>query len=489
LHSIFLSPKQNIGQDVANHFQIDFDYGTTDDLLELIEELHSNNIKLILDLPINQTSYLHPWFETSKDDKTNPKRNWYIWKNGNKNKKPNNWKSLLKEDCWQYNVATDDYYYYSTYPFQPDLNFENEEVQNYMLEVLDYWLKLGVDGFKFSLGFNLFKDFKHDENPFSWNLLNLNGKLPFSINSASKAGKNPFYEKVEQLLLKYKDKLLIEDKAGNIDQICLNVNQANIHHNIYNEFSKLKFSAANYAALIKKIEKNYKENQVPAYMASSIHLERMFSRTGEVDDIASLIASLQFTLRGVAYIYYGEEIGLKNIQPKNSICKDPALQLKKFKNIGNKSFRSRDASWLPMLWNYTNHGGFSPIAAATPWLPIHANYRQENVEAHHINKRSIYHIYKKLFHLKGEEVVLQKGNMNLVNEELLAKNILCFTRNYNGQTITALANFNKTKASTNIEVKHNNFIFSNVPGVNNFRSDQSTLELLPFQLNLYKEKF
>lgn len=489
LHSIFLSPKKNLSEDVANHLQIDFDFGTLDELVLLIDLLHKENIKLLLDFPVNHTSHLHPWFDKSKNDISHPKRDWYIWKKGKNGKAPNRWKSLLNKKCWHYNKAMDDYYFYSTFPFQPDLNYHNEDLQNYMLQALEFYLKLGVDGFKFSLGFNLNKNFDQNKNPFKWNLMNQNGKLPYAKNGNVTLEQSAFHQKVENLLLQYENRLLIEDKAGNIDEVMASNNQSNIHHIIYNEFSKLKFSAKNYASFIKSIEVNYHSKKVPAYMASSIHLQRMFTKVGEQDDVATLIASLQFIMRGVAYIYYGEEIGLRNIQPKIKYCYDPYLKFNGDEAPNNKNFLSRDASWLPMLWDYTGHSGFTPLASVKPWLAVSKNYRQENVQAKDLNKRSLYHIYKKLFHLKANDNVLQYGNMMLANEELLSKNILSFTRNYNQQKVTVLANFNKEKTSTGLTVKHHELIFSNVPGVNNYRSDQSVLELLPYQLNLYKENF
>ncbi len=496
LNSIFLSPKRDLGNDPANFYQVDFDYGTIDDLKQLIHALHRKDIRIILDFPANQTSDLHQWFENSLHKKNHEKRDWYIWKKGStglKKEPPNKWKSLIKNKCWEYDDVSKEWYFFSTFKFQPDLNYANPEVQEYMLNAMKFWLDLGIDGLRIELLFNLFKNFEKDKNEYSFNILNNNGKLLFeNLDSNDSETKNQllkYLEKVHALFSSYEeDKIILGDLPGRVKNVSTYsfVKAPALHHYVVNEFSKLKLDAHNFADFIRSVEKHLPGPKVPAYEFSNIHASRIFSKNGEKEDVQAMIASLQFTLRGIPYIYYGDEISMKNLQPALDNCHDPLKNnYGDFTSLRKDKVLTRDAFRTPMIWDYTPHGGFVPLGSTIPWLPVSSEYRKENVEAHQINKKSIFHIYRSLFKLRKQYPVLSNGAIELLNNNLLERNILSFKRTKDASDLRVLVNFNAEETLVPISLKRKNIIFSSFRGINHFRSDQSNLTMQPYQVIVY----
>ncbi|MFX1280854.1 MAG: alpha-amylase family glycosyl hydrolase, partial [Promethearchaeota archaeon] len=166
----FVSPQQDHGYDVANFREIDPVYGKMDTFHKLLKEIHEREMKLVLDLVLNHTSTYHPWFKESASSRNNPKRNWYIWRDGKKpegKKPPNNWKAIPGGSAWKYHENTGQWYYFHFLPFQPDLNYRNPEVKKEMFNTLRFWLDKGVDGFRLDILHTIFEDSNLKNNPFS----------------------------------------------------------------------------------------------------------------------------------------------------------------------------------------------------------------------------------------------------------------------------------------------------------------------------------
>ncbi len=200
LSPIFQSPMADFGYDVSDYYSIDPVFGSLDDFKELLEKAHERNIKVILDIVLNHTSEEHPWFIESKSDKNNPKRNWYIWRHSIKNKKPNNWKSAFGGSCWEYDRETKEYYLHSFLKQQPDLNWRNKEVRTEMFNMLNHWLELGVDGFRFDVINFIVKDKKFRNNPFLYWLFS---KRKLRTRNHSKSYR--IIRKLRKVLDKYPD--------------------------------------------------------------------------------------------------------------------------------------------------------------------------------------------------------------------------------------------------------------------------------------------
>jgi alpha-glucosidase len=163
---IYTSPMADFGYDVADYCGIDPIFGTLEDFDHLIEEAHTKGLKLILDFVPNHTSDQHPWFRESQSSRTNPKRDWYIWRDpGPDGAPPNNWISNFGGPAWEWNEATGQYYYHAFLKEQPDLNWRNPEVRTAMYDALRFWLDRGVDGFRIDVIWHLIKDAEFQDNP------------------------------------------------------------------------------------------------------------------------------------------------------------------------------------------------------------------------------------------------------------------------------------------------------------------------------------
>ncbi len=161
LSPVYSSPMVDMGYDIADYKNIDEHYGTMDDFKKLLNEVHKRGIRIIMDLVLNHTSDLHPWFLESRSSVTNPKRNWYIWrppKDNIKGRKPNNWKTNFGKKAWRYDHKTKEYYYHSFFWQQPDLNWRNPEVKKALFDIMRHWLDLGIDGFRLDVINLLYKD-------------------------------------------------------------------------------------------------------------------------------------------------------------------------------------------------------------------------------------------------------------------------------------------------------------------------------------------
>lgn len=145
---MFKSPNDDNGYDISDYQDIMSEFGTLADFDELLAELHKRGMKLILDLVINHTSDEHPWFIESRSSKDNPKRDWYIWRDGKNGKAPNNWESIFSGPAWKYDEQTDQYFMHIFSERQPDLNWENPEVKDALYDMVNWWLEKGIDGFR-----------------------------------------------------------------------------------------------------------------------------------------------------------------------------------------------------------------------------------------------------------------------------------------------------------------------------------------------------
>ncbi|MCC8155262.1 MAG: glucohydrolase, partial [Tannerellaceae bacterium] len=165
LSPVFLSPLMDEGYDIADYTSIHPRYGTLDDFKQLLYEAHQMNIRLILDLVLNHTSDMHPWFMEARSSVDHPRRNWYLWHPGRKGRRPNNWMTNFGGSAWKKDEATGEYYHHSFFPEQPDLNWRNPEVKKAMFNIIRFWMTLGVDGFRLDVANLLFKHSDYPDNP------------------------------------------------------------------------------------------------------------------------------------------------------------------------------------------------------------------------------------------------------------------------------------------------------------------------------------
>ncbi len=347
-------------------------YGTLSDFGQLQSAGQKQGIRIILDLVLNHTSDQHQWFIDSRSSRTSRHRDWYIWRDGKSpNQPPNNWVSLFGGSAWQFDGKTSQYYYHFFYPQQPDLNWRNPAVRDAMFDVTRFWYERGVSGFRLDAVDTLFEDPELRDNPVLpgknvYGDLNekneYNTKLP-EVHDVMKG--------LRQVADKYNAVLIGETATDNIGQL----------EQYYGEHSnELQMPMDLMFAKVDKLSPPEFRRQVaavnstggwPVYLIGNHDLERSYNRYGDGkhnDAIAKLMAGFYLTLRGTPILYYGEEIGMQNNDPKfKKDVKDPRGK------VGWPEEKGRDGERTPMQWDNTRERGVhqgNPLAADTDQLQV-----------------------------------------------------------------------------------------------------------------------
>jgi alpha-glucosidase len=480
LSPVYESPKVDFGYDVIDYKAIDNEYGTINDFKNLLEIAHSKNIKVIMDMIMNHTSDQHPWFIESSSSADNPKRDWYIWQNGKRNKAPNNWKSSFGKSAWQYDKRTQAYYLHSFFKEQPDLNWRNKEMAKTFFNEIKYWLDLGVDGYRLDVINMIVKDKKYRNNPF---LLN----IPFLQNHKYSRNRPKSYkivEKLRKLTEKYQDKVLIGEiyvmppGDSKLSASYLTDNKSGIH--LAFDFSLMfqKWKAKNYSDCIKKSLSTIPDNAWPCNVLSNHDLKRNINRNpfrSYQIEKAKIEAVLLLTLKGTPFIYYGEEIGMKNSFINYKDIKDPLGKL--FWPFYN----GRDGARTPMQWNTDEYAGFSEVK---PWLPVNANHNTINVENEQNENDSLYTVYQTLIKLRRKNPALQKGDFNIIKKG--NNGIMVYNRMLESENLTIALNFTPKPLEVKLyKRKEHEILFSTHPITKQFINAREIL-LSPFEAIIYK---
>ena len=444
------SPMEDNGYDVSSYEKINETYGSLEDFKTFLAEAHKRGIKVIMDMVLNHTSTEHKWFQESLKSKNNPYRDYYIWKD-----KPNNWESFFGGDAWEYDSVTEQYYYHKFAIKMPDLNWQNPKVVEEIKGALRYWLELGVDGFRLDVinfltteGITIDNPIERDENGNQKHIYDINQK---GIKQAMKT--------IKKTVNEYDNRFIVGEIGSDKIEVLRQYQGSELLDVVFNfNFGSIsEFSAQRIFDELKSMEENM--SNYPTLFFGSHDMPRLISRLAKNNsERAEALAALMLTAKGVPFIYYGEEIGMENIEA-NSIeeMKDIqgfthynfALNSGKPKEealkIGNE--HNRDKSRSPMQWDATKFSGFSNN---NPWIKVHENYRALNVASLQENEYSLLNAYKKLISLRNSEPILQYGQYKQLS---FLNNVIEFTRTYNENTIKCYFNFGES--SKKITLKKN----------------------------------
>ncbi len=434
LSPVYPSPLIDAGYDISDYYDIHPQYGTMDDFRELLDAAHARHIRVIMDMVLNHTSYLHPWFSESASSRNNPKRDWYIWKPSRNGKQPNNWRTNYGKKAWQYHAGTGEYYYHSFFREQPDLNWRNPEVRAAMFQVIKHWLALGVDGFRLDVINLLFKDEKGRDNPiFS---LFTGGKV-FNYNQPE------VYDVLREfrcLLNQYPGCTSVGEvftpPPGNSRQAAAFLGNGTDMLHMAFDFSLIftRWRASSYYKAIRNSYRQIPPGGWPCFFFSNHDIGRYVARSRFTAthkyDKARLHALLLLTLRGTPFIYYGDEIGMENAE----IPREKIHDL--YGRLFYPLYKGRDGARTPMQWSDAPHAGFSTVE---PFLPVHVNHKQLNVEAQQQSAHSILATFQTLIEIRRQYVALQEGEIEFLNEG--NRNVLAYTRTTAAEQVVVLVNF------------------------------------------------
>ncbi len=437
LSPIYPSPDVDFGYDVSDYTAIHPLYGTLADFDRLLAAAHARGIHVVLDLVLNHTSDQHPWFQAALSSRDDEHRSWYLWRDPKPDGgPPNNWQAVFGGGGWQFDPASGQYYFHMFYPQQPDLNWRNPAAHQALLDVFRFWLARGVDGFRLDV-FNAF--YKHadlPDNPPAFGLRAFDRQQHrYDIDQPEML---PLLAEIRQLLDACpEEKYAVgETFLGNPERAAHYCGPNRLHATFNFEFLKCRWRPSQFLHAIQRWEHALEPEAWPTYVLNNHDTPRSASRyaQGEDDERLKVAAMLLLTQRGTPFLYYGEEIGQRDIPITRSQIRDP---------IGKRYwpfFIGRDGCRAPMQWDASPNAGFSP---APPWLPVHRDYTQRNVQAQQSDPNSLYHFYRRLIQLRREYPALRQGLfLPLTYEPRL---LLAYLRQTSEQTVLVALNFGRFK--------------------------------------------
>ncbi|OLN21757.1 glucohydrolase [Domibacillus antri] len=453
---MFESPNDDNGYDISDYKKVMDEFGTMSDFDELLKEVHERDMKLILDLVINHTSDEHPWFMESRSSKDNPKRDWYIWRDGKNGAEPNNWESIFGGSAWEYDPLTEQYFLHLFSKKQPDLNWENAEVRQALYETVTWWLDKGIDGFRV----DAISHIKKIDGLIDMPNPNELQYVPSFDHHMNVKGIQPLLQELkEETFAKYDimtvgeaNGVTAEDVEEWVDEEKGKFNMIFQfeHLELWNSESKTGLDIQGYKRVMTKWQKALEGKGWNALFIENHDKARVVSTWGNDKEYwcesATAFAAVYFLMQGTPFIYQGQEIGMTNVKydsidDYNDVRTVNMYRLGIGAGIHHEEMMeiiwnsSRDNSRTPMQWSAGNNAGFT---TGTPWLKINKNYKKINVEAQVQEESSILHFYKKMIQLKKQNEIFTYGTYDMLLEK--DTRVFAYTRTFNEEKIIVIAN-------------------------------------------------
>ncbi len=424
------SPMADFGYDVSDYCNVDPVFGSLADFDRLIAAVHARGLKLILDFVPNHSSDQHPWFLASRNARTSPKRDWYLWRDpapGDgppESRPPNNWMSNFGGSSWTYDQQTGQFYYHSFLPQQPDLNWRNPEVRAAMYDAMRFWMERGpdghgVDGFRMDVLWLLIKDDQFRDNPPNpeWTPGAANFWSVLPTYTADRPETHGIVTEMHDVMSAYPERVLIGEIYLPLRDLVayygFDPNAASSGHPILRgadmplnfHLIQTDWNAEHIAHLIREYESELPPGAWPNWVLGNHDQTRLATRVGlgQVRTAAMLL----LTLRGTPTLYNGDELAMTNGRIPPDRIQDPAERNHPGMGLG------RDPERTPMPWNATSSSaGFT---TGTPWLPINDNFAEINVATQSAAPRSVLWLYRKLLALRRKYPALHRGSIDHVN--------------------------------------------------------------------------
>ncbi|CUA71386.1 hypothetical protein RSOLAG22IIIB_04601 [Rhizoctonia solani] len=483
LSPIYRSPQKDMGYDISDYQDVDPMYGTLGDWDSLLKETHKAGMRMIMDLVVNHTSDQHSWFKESRSSKSNPKRDWYIWRppkfdaEGNR-KPPNNWAGHFGGSVWEWDKTTQEYYLHLYATEQPDLNWENPEVRQEVWRIMRWWMDKGCDGFRMDVINMISKvpglpdgeitrpgeQYQPGTNPRVHGYIQeMHREVLSRYPNYFTVGESPFthdpHDLLPYVLPERKElQMMFEFEFADIDRIhnrlVPRIPSLPEIKSVINKWQTFMFKHGGWNSL-------YMENhdqEVLRFRALQNDLDRFWS-VG-----AKLLAILHTTQRGTVFIYQGEEIGATNVPREWTIeeYKDVAtinfynkmLQARKGSGTDEPDMsdvmdginrKARDNARVPMQWDDSAHAGFT---SGTPWMRVNDNYKHINSKSQIDDVRSIFSFWKTMIGVRKAHPLLVHGDFVLLAPE--DEKIFMYTREHNGEKALVVMNFSKDEETVTL---------------------------------------
>jgi alpha-glucosidase len=401
----FPSPLVDGGYDVADYTGVDPLFGSLGDFDELVAEAHRRELRVILDLVPNHTSDRHPWFVESRSSRDNPRRDWYLWRDpAEDGGPPNNWIGEFGGPAWTLDPATGQFYYHAFASAQPDLNWRNWEVRRAIYDAMRFWLDRGVDGFRVDVLWHLVKDEEWRDNPPNPDYVEGRDSPSRRLLQAYSADQPEVHDIVAEMRAvvdEYDDRVLIGEIYLPVDRLVSYYGREGRGAHLPFNFHLIlaPWEARSIEAVIDSYEGALPSDAWPNWVLGNHDLPRVASRIG--DDQARVAALLLLTLRGTPTLYYGEELGLRDVPVPADLARDVRGTNQPGRGL------SRDPVRTPMPWEPGTGGGFT---TGRPWLPIGEWNAAHDVASQRGDPGSMLSLYRRLIALRRAERALSVGS-------------------------------------------------------------------------------
>ena len=493
LSPVYKSPNDDNGYDISDYCDIMDEFGTMEDMDNLLKEANERGIKILMDLVVNHTSDEHKWFIEAKKSKDNEYRDYYIWRNPVDGHEPNDLGSTFSGSAWKYDETTGQYYLHLFSKKQPDLNWENENVRSEVYKMMNFWVDKGIGGFRMDV-------------------IDLIGKVPDEMITGNGPKLHEYLQEMNKAALEGNDLLTVGETWGATPEVAkLYSNPERKELSMVFQFEhigldqiegKEKWDLKELELLdLKKVLSKWQtelEGQGWNSLFWNNHdLPRIVSRWGNDKEYrvlsAKMFATLLHGMKGTPYIYQGEELGMTNVKFEDINEYNDIESLNMYKDRLSKGYthdeimesiyaKGRDNARTPMQWDSTENAGFT---TGTPWIAVNKNYNEINAKQCLQDENSIFHHYRKLIDIRKNNDTIIYGDYSLLCPE--DKNIFAYTRELNGDKILVVCNFYDKEVTFSFdgEFNHADILLSNY-------KDSSTLieklNLRPYEAIMFRIK-
>ena len=435
---IYPSPMADFGYDVSDYRGVDPLFGDMESMDGLIADAHALGLKVILDFVPNHSSDEHPWFRESRRSRDSVFRDWYIWHDpAPGGGPPNNWMSNFGGSAWTFDPPTGQYYLHLFLDRQPDLNWRNPVLREAMYDAMRFWLRRGVDGFRVDVLYHVMKDAAFRDNPLNPAFRpgidsEANRFLPTYIADLPEV--QGVVATMRSVIDEFPDRVLIGELYLPLDRIVAyygaNLDGANLPFNFL--LIGTPWEARAIADLVKRYEAALPAGGWPNWVLGNHDKPRIASRVGDAQ--ARVAAVLLLTLRGTPTMYYGDEIGMRDVPLSFADVRDPFERNEPGKGLG------RDPQRTPMRWFPRPGAGFT---RGLPWLPVGDDVATCNVATETEDPGSILSLYRALLRLRRDTPALSRGNFRIVGVSDAA---FAYEREDEGHRLVVVLNFTDAPA-------------------------------------------
>ena len=492
LSPVYKSPNDDNGYDISDYYDIMDEFGTMEDMDNLLKEADKRGIKILMDLVVNHTSDEHKWFVEAKKSKDNEYRDYYIWRKPVNGKEPNELISTFSGSAWELDEASGEYYLHLFSKKQPDLNWENEKVRKEVWEMMNFWIDKGIGGFRMDV-------------------IDLVGKVPDEMIKENGPKLHEYLQEMNRNSFGKHDLLTVGETWGATPEIAkLYSNPSRNELSMVFQFEHIsldKIPGKNKWDLkeldLRDLKRVFSKWQTEldgegwnSLFWNNHDLPRIVSRWGNDKEYrvqsAKMLGTLLHGLKGTPYIYQGEEIGMTNIKfdtieeyndiEIRNMYKDRIARGFTHEEIMESIYaKGRDNARTPIQWDNTENAGFT---TGTPWLKVNENYRDINVENALKDKDSIFHHYKKLIEIRRNNESIIYGDYELLDPE--DKNIYAYRRRFNGDNILVVCNFYEKPVEFNFKGDCNRNPEILISNYKDSSIEIRNLKLRPYEAVMYR---